>query len=427
MGASPPADNGTRAVAVRIVRKWLATEQFPDRLIADVQPGRAFVVELVYGVVRRRRTLEWILAECSDRKPEAAALPALLCGAYQLCFMGGVADHAAVHETVAAVKTGDRRGLTGYVNAVLRRIARERDSLATRLHEQSPGIRWSHPDVLVQRWTERYGARATEALCAWNNTPAEVVGRARPAAGTTRDFLRAARDAGIDARPHPFAPDDFVVLPRGCRVPDLPGYARGAFTVQDPSTAMAVDLMDLQPGHDILDACAAPGGKAVLVSDRLGGRCRLVCADLHADRLDVLKRNLVRLRIDGVTVIRADLAARRLPRDLADASFDRILLDAPCTNTGVLRRRPDARWRFSEKRLARLALTQHALLDGTAALLRPGGRLVYSTCSLAPEENEDLVAAWLQGHPAFTLADSRSLFPPDTGTDGIYTAALVRR
>jgi 16S rRNA (cytosine967-C5)-methyltransferase len=214
------------------------------------------------------------------------------------------------------------------------------------------------------------------------------------------------------------------VLAHGSRVPDLPGFTEGWFSVQDPSTAVAPALLDPGPGQRVLDACAAPGGKTFVLAERMRGRGTLWAADVSPGRLRRLEENLKRMGLEWVQVRRADAASPLLGRMCGGEGFDRILLDVPCSTTGVLRRRPDARWRFSPERLNQLTRIQQAMLNNAATLLRPGGRLVYSTCSLEPEEGTELVRAWLRGRPEFRLLEERSLFPPDTQTDGVYAAAL---
>jgi len=196
--------------------------------------------------------------------------------------------------------------------------------------------------------------------------------------------------------------------------------------IHDPATAMAVDLLDPQPGERVLDACASPGGKTALIADRTGSAGHIVACDVHADRIALLQDTLTRLKLPDVEVVKADLRKHGLPEPLIQEPFDGILLDVPCSNTGVLRRRPDARWRFDPDRLGRTVALQRALLDRMAALLTPGGRLVYSTCSLEPEENEEQIAQWLQEHPEFRQRESRSCFPPETQTDGAFAAVLER-
>ncbi|OPZ04079.1 MAG: Ribosomal RNA small subunit methyltransferase B [candidate division BRC1 bacterium ADurb.BinA292] len=229
----------------------------------------------------------------------------------------------------------------------------------------------------------------------------------------------------MEPTPHPYAPDECWVIPPGWAVPDLPGYAEGVFTVQDPATLAAVRLLDPQPGETVWDACAAPGGKAALIADRMDGRGRLFATDRYDDRLERLRDNLRRLQLAEVTVQKIDL---RAPGEAADlpAEFDRILLDVPCSNTGVLRRKPDARWRFSGDRLADLVELQGVLLDRCASRLKKGGVLVYSTCSLEADENQSHLQRWLARRPEFRLEREVVLFPPRSRTDGAYAARLVR-
>ena len=419
----PPTD--VRSEALRILSRWLETAEFPDRMLSGTGADRALLTELVYGVVRRRRTFEWLARACSDRVPTPGALPALMLGMQQLLFMDGVPDYAAVNDTVRALKGTTRNpGRVKYVNAILRRVVRERDALLARLAEQPLGIRESHPQALLERWSATYGDERAAALCRWNNSRPGIVVRLRAGPAALADYQARLTEAGIAFTPHPYAPHEFMAIAHGTRATDLPGFREGAVAIQDPATAMAVDLLDPQPGERVLDACASPGGKTALMADRTGSPGRIVACDVHADRIALLQDTLTRLKLSSIEVVKADLRKHGLPAPLTQAPFDRILLDVPCSNTGVLRRRPDARWRFDPDRLDRTVALQRALLDRMAALLTPGGRLVYSTCSLEPEENEAQVAQWLQAHPEFTQRESRRCFPPETQTDGAFAAAL---
>ena len=257
----------------------------------------------------------------------------------------------------------------------------------------------------MSRWTERYGAEGAEKLARWHNTPAET-------------WL--ARKGS------------FEKLPRGEKVADQPGFAEGDFIVQDPATAGAVDLLDLSTGKmpvapgeglSVLDFCAAPGGKTVQIAWRMGGprSCaaagEIVAQEVNPKRLARLKENLVRMKLDNVTAV----------QKVEDGKlFDRVLVDAPCSNTGVIRRRPDARWRWNADHLAQLVALQKDILAAAATHVKPGGRLVYSTCSNEPEENAEQVAAFLAAHPDFTEVDRRESVPFETGYDGAFACALVR-
>jgi len=204
----------------------------------------------------------------------------------------------------------------------------------------------------------------------------------------------------------------------------VPGYDEGWFTVQDPATAISVDLLAPRPGETVFDACAAPGGKTAMMAGRMRGQGELVAMDMHDDRIDVLKENQKRLKLDWIEIIKGD--ARKPQKALGDRTFDAILLDVPCTNTGVLRRRADARWRIDAERIAKITELQYDILTACAGLLKEDGRLVYSTCSLEAEENEDLIARWVGEHPEFLMDKTGKCVPPESGTDGAF-AALIRR
>jgi len=395
----------SRREAIFVITRWLETHDFPDRLIPDV-PDRAFITDLVYTTVRRHRTLIWALEQLVKKMPKGETEAALLVGACQILFMPSVADYAAVNETVEAAKLASKE-TAGLVNAVLRNLQRQRDTLLAELAKQPIGIRTSHPDSLITRWLEHFGETETLALCEWNNTPAET----------------------YIAFP-PGSPELFSRIPHGTRVDALPGYVEGAFIAQDPATAPAVDLLAVKPGLKVLDACAGPGGKTVQIAWRMGtasDNSLLVALDLHEDRLETVRANLKRTKQTWVTVRQGDLAEN--PRAALEpfGLFDRILIDAPCSNSGVLRRRPDARWRWTTKRMKKLAATQAVMLENALGLLAPNGRLVYSTCSLEPEENRKQITALRRAHPEFACIAVEERIPTRSQTDGSFACALERQ
>jgi len=427
-GDTPIGHSGaSRAAAAHIVRRWKETGEFPDRLMESVEKDRGFVMDLVYGVVKNCRSLEWVLRRCVKRLPRGPVEPFFLVGLYQILFARGMKEYAAVNETVAGVKREFTRTEADFANAVLRRVVREKEAVLAELAEQPLAVRESHPDALVDRWRIHFGELGAANLCRWNNTPADVVLRLNRARIEMPAFLERMDKAGMKALPHPFDPGRFCILPRSVAVQAVPGFEEGLFVVQDPSTMRAVDLLDPKPGETILDACAAPGGKTSAIAETMAWRGVLVALDAHDDRLALLQRNLERTGSAGfVEVVKGDMTDPTKLAALKGRRFDAVLLDVPCMNTGVLRRRPDARWRFSVDRLRRMTQTQRRILESGAALLNDGGRLVYSTCSVEPEEDEQLVAKWVREHPEFAVVAERRLFPPNHDTDGAY-AALLRR
>jgi len=408
-----------RTVAARILARWLLTGDFPDRLIPENTPQRNLVQEMGYGAVRWRRTLEWLLTGMVSREPDPETKAYLLIGLYQLFRMDNVPAHAALNETVEASKADLDPARVRFVNGVLRNALRRREAMLSDLSRTALGIRLSHPDLLIERWSRQYGDAATAALCEWNNRRPEVFVRLR---GTDTPAHAALRE---QLSPHPIA-TDFLRVPAGTAVSELPGFETGTFYVQDPATQLAVALLAPEPGMRVLDACAAPGGKAFACADRMQDKGVIIAADLHEDRLRRLRENAARMNLSCLQVVQADAAAPAGAAIRAHAPFDRILLDVPCSNTGVLNRRPDARWRFAPEKLETLTRLQAAMLDAATALLADDGSLVYSTCSLEAEENQQLVERWLAANPAFRMDEQRTSLPPDSGMDGAFAARIKR-
>ncbi len=415
----------SRAAAARILARWLETRAFPNRLLETITDHRPEVQDYVFAAVRRRETLDWILRTYLRDRPISKVRALLHLGLVQLLFMERIPDHAAVHETVEAARELGVPWASRVINAVLRRAQADRNEILLRLRRMPPSVRLSHPPLLIERWERELGAPRAHRLCEWNNQPARVCVRLRPGAPAVEDYLAQLRAHGIAAEPHPYAPDRFIELSHGVRPTALPGFESGLIYMQDPSTMVAPMLLAPRPGETVLDACAAPGGKTALLAEQMNGCGRLIAGELHADRLAILQNNLRRLRLHDVEVVRMN-AAEWVPAPSQPTQFDAILLDVPCTNTGVIRRRPDVRWSFTVERLERLARLQAALLDALAPRVRPGGRLVYSTCSLEPEENTRQISAFLARHPEFTLTAEQLLVPTDTATDGAYAALLIR-
>lgn len=381
----------SRRIAAFIVARWLATKDFPSAMLPEGR-DRAFVQDLAYTTIRRLRPLRKTLGALMRQWPKGELEALLYVGAAQVLYMPDVPDFAAVSATVDAAKMCENPSVAKVVNGVLRNLVRRRAEFEKAIAESPLEERESFPTALVRRWEARFGTDGAARLCAWHNEPAET-------------FL-ARRDGS------------FTKLERGCRVEDVEGYAEGAFIVQDPGTRLAIELLDPKSGERVLDACAAPGGKTVQIAWR--GAAVTAC-EVNPKRRRRLEQNLARLKLD-VRVI-PELTA------LGEGAqfFQKILVDAPCSNTGVLRRRPDARWNWSEEKLAALVKLQAEILDACALRVEPGGVLVYSTCSNEPEENTAQVEAFLARHPDFSLAESRESVPHESGTDGAFAAKLLRK
>ena len=314
----------SRRAAAFVVARWIATHGHLSEMLPD-GPDRAFVQDLAYTTVRRFRALRSVLGKLVTKWPKGEMEALLLVGGAQILYMPDVPDFAAVNETVMAAKCCPNKSIAKVVNGVLRNLIRRREEFEAYLKSAPLAERESFPNGIVNRWTERYGEESAEKLCKWHNQPSETWLAYRPG-----------------------APEPFVKLERGRKVSDVEGYAEGAFVVQDPATAGAIELLDVRPGMKVLDFCAAPGGKSIQCAWRLGdpkNGARLVSQEINPARRRRLMENLKRVGLDWVEVV-----AKAGEGEL----FDRVLADVPCSNTGVLRRRPDARWNWTKEHLAEL-------------------------------------------------------------------------
>lgn len=387
----------SRRAAAFVVARWIATHGHLSEMLPD-GPDRAFVQDLAYTTVRRFRVLRSILGKLVTKWPKGEMEALLLVGGAQILYMPDVPDFAAVNETVMAAKCCPNKSIAKVVNGVLRNLIRRRDEFESYLKSAPLAERESFPNGIVSRWIERYGEADAEKLCKWHNQPSETWLAYRPG-----------------------APEPFVRLERGRKVSDVEGYAEGAFVVQDPATAGAIELLDVRPGMKVLDFCAAPGGKSIQCAWRLGNPgngARLVSQEVNPARRRRLVENLKRVALDWVEVV-----AKAGDGEL----FDRVLADVPCSNTGVLRRRPDARWNWTKEHLAELVKLQSEILVKAAAHVAPGGIIVYSTCSNEHEENEGQIESFLAANSGFEEVKRMVSVPFESGRDGAFACALRRK
>ncbi len=378
--------------------------------LPDPARDRALLMGLVFGVVRHASLLDHWIEHLRKGALDATTHMILRLGLYQI-LLTEIPPHAAVNETVNLA--GRARGL---VNAVLRRALRERELLLRERSTLPMAIQFSHPEHLVKRWFDQHGPENTRRLLMWNNDPAPICGRVNELKVTRETFLN---ESDGFPRPHPFhkLAMEFETLPHEA-------IERGWVYLQDPSTLLAVDLLDPQPMETVLDACAAPGGKTSALAACMQNQGRIVATDSIADRNFRLMENLERLGVTNTEVLRHDWLRDNRPE--RDVRFDRVLVDAPCSNTGVFRRRVDARWRLKLSSVAAMAAIQEQLIEAIAPLVKEGGCLVYSTCSLEPEENAQRVERFLITNPNWRLEKEVSSIPYKDGVDGAYAARLRR-
>ena len=395
--------------------EWEKGTTFSDEILHGLlerhplQPSdRGLLTELFYGVLRHLRQLDFLIGQLREGALDERTRNLLRAGLYQI-FHLRVPAHAAVNETVSMA--GPTRGL---VNAVLRRALREQEDLSQRLASQPLAVRESHPDFLVDRWTAQFGAESAEALCRLNNTPSENFFRV--------NTLKTSLETLLELQPDAFVQDSSRSVLKLRRIPSE-WLESGWGYVQDPSTLLAPDLLDPQPGERVLDACAAPGGKSTYMAQKMGGRGRVMACDLYDSRIRRLKENVARLGTISVRVHLLDfLLAPEAGSPLLEAPFDRILLDVPCSNTGVIRRRVDVRWRLTEEDFLRMPVQQFALVRRAVPLLKAGGVLVYSTCSLEHEENTAVVEQIARELPELALEEVWTSLPFRDAVDGSFAA-----
>jgi 16S rRNA (cytosine967-C5)-methyltransferase len=449
-----------RQIAARILGQrrtnGLFVEDLLEIALANARlssADRGLCQEIVYGVVRWQATLDWLIARKTGGREQKPALQNLLrLGLYQIFWLDRIPDHAAVHETVELAKQSGFGPQAGFINAVLRGYLREADEtrqLLAGLKTSQPALGWSQPEWLVARWQKRWGAEKTAQLLQWNNTPPKTFARVNTLKFRRDEFhesqISAATSGTRGTRPseirdvgdlltrwraenvdYDFKTCDWtgenLVFELKAHPPlnSLASFRDGWFYIQDPSTLLAVRELDPQPGETVLDLCAAPGGKTTFIAQLMNNQGRIVAQDVSDDRLKLIRENCARLGVACVeTVLPSTLNSQLSTR------FDRILVDAPCSNSGVMRRRVDLRWRIQPDEIERLRATQLDLLNQAAARLKPGGILVYSTCSLEPEENSEVVKQFLAGQPGFKLESERELLPFADNVDGAYVARLI--
>ena len=398
-----------RRAAVSILRAWTKGHAYAENLIErhasrnDLSSAdRALLNAIVLGVLRNLRLLDHWIGQLRKGKLDDETRDILRVGLCQLLILE-LPDHAAVFETGELGKSAGR----GLINAVMRRAAATKKKLLD-LSEVPPTVALSHPDWMLKRWSKAFGKQEAIELMEFNNHPAPVIARINPLS---------AGSAGLETGPD--LPAGFFQIEGPIPTQLL---ASGAIYIQDPATRHCVELLDPQPGERVLDACAAPGGKAFLIAAAQGGGKDLVCTDSNDKRLPRLRENLERLQIKDSTIDCHDWSTPAPAK--WHGAFDAILLDVPCSNTGVFRRRVDVRWRLKPSDITDLAKLQRQIIENALPCLKPGGRLVYSTCSIEAEENDALIEALVADHPELKLEASRQALPQRDGTDGAFAALL---
>lgn len=422
---------------------------------ANLQRADAgLVTEIVYGTIQRQATLDYWLSRFVTKglhKLEPWVHQLLRMSAYQLLYLDRIPAHAAVNEAVTIAKKRGHSGISGMVNGVLRSIDRGRAELqASEIKHKDPimqiALRHSYPEWLVSRWVQAYGAEKAEAICAAGNQHPHASVRANRLRSNREEVIHMMKEAGYDAEPSELAPAG-ITINRGGNLADTEGYRDGLWSVQDESSMLVAEVVAPKAGMQVLDCCAAPGGKSAHLAELMDGKGKVWANDLHAHKRDLIVNQTERLKLRNVEAITGD--ALKLAERFKPESMDAILLDAPCSGFGVIKRKPEIKWTKTAGDVAEITAVQQRLLNAVCDLVRPGGVLVYSTCTIEQDENEGQVARFLQEHPEFQLDSNwpeaiveqlknvgaigdafdgqAQLLPQHFDSDGFYIARMVKR
>ena len=450
-GKKPGAREAAMDVLTRVEQDQaysnLLLNQTLEKLKLDRQEA-ALATELVYGTIQRLNTIDYFLGRFASKglerlQPWVRSL--LRLSFYQIRYLDRIPPHAAVNEAVELAKRRGHAGIAGLVNGILRNVLREKARLT--LPEGLPpaqrlALEESHPEWMVNRWLARYGEEEARAMCRTNNEPPKVSLRVNPLKGGREALAGRLAEAGVETQPSLLAPDGLVAVSGG-RLGGHPLFAAGEFSIQDESSMLVARVVAPEAGMRVLDCCAAPGGKTAHMAELMGGKGEVVAADLHEHKEALIRDQANRLGLRNIRTVVSD--ARKLDEKFPAASFDRILLDAPCSGLGVIGRKPDLKWTKTEGDIAEIAGLQRSILQAVHKLLKPGGVLVYSTCTTEPEENAEQVQRFLAEEPGFVLepfpegllpagkaaeagaAGMLQLLPQEYSSDGFFIARLRRQ
>ena len=395
----------------------------------------ALTTRLCFGVLQNRLLLDYYLGKLSTvklEKMEPAVRNALRLGAYQVLFLDRVPDHAAVSEAVDLARKGSKNPRSaGLVNGVLRSLVRQKDSLEP---PEDPAMRYSHPQWLADLFTHRLGREEAAALMAANNGEPPTCAQVNTTRATVEEVTDSLRAEGVEVQPHPWLPNCLLLSHTGS-LEELTAFREGLFYIQDAAAKLAVLAADPREGMDVLDACAAPGGKSFAAAIAMWGEGKVVSCDIHPHKMDLIQAGAKRLGLDCITAEVLD--GKECKEEFLDR-FDLVLADVPCSGLGIIRKKPDIRYK-DPKPLEGLPRVQKAILDNVCRYVKPGGVLLYATCTLLERENEDVVRAFLDKHKDFTLERFQvpgdfegaregmvTCWPHRHGTDGFFFAKLRR-
>ncbi|WP_175988906.1 16S rRNA (cytosine(967)-C(5))-methyltransferase RsmB [Bacillus sp. Marseille-Q1617] len=397
------------------------------------------LTELTYGTIQRKLTLDYFLAPFIKGKLDDWVRHLLRLSLYQIVYLDRIPDRAVLHEAVEIAKKRGHKGISGLVNGVLRSIQRKGIPSLDEIKDpiERVSIETSHPFWLVKRWEEQFGLDKTREMCEMNLVATKQTARVNTTKLTRDELIHNLSNIGVEVKPSPVTEEAVQTL-RGNLV-KTDAYQNGELTIQDESSMLVAHALELEKNMKVLDACAAPGGKTTHIAELLGGTGEVYALDLHKHKVKLIDENASRLGLSNIFT--STLDSRKAGEKFEKESFDRILVDAPCSGLGVLRRKPDIKYAKKEADLHSLQKIQLDILSAAAPLLKKDGILVYSTCTVDKNENEGTVRTFLSDHPEFTAYHLKNLpeavqpfiegnelqiFPQDFGGDGFYISCFIK-
>lgn len=439
---------GVRGLAVKILNRIDRTDAYLDKIL-DMELKRselksvdkALLFEIVHGVVRNLNKIDWILNgfyKGQFLKSEPNVKNTLRVALYQIIFLDRIPDYAAVNEAVEFIKKIQGQKQADMTNAVLRNIIKNKDAIRYPNPDEDIvgylSVFYSHPVWLVKKWINIYGREFTEKMMAANNDKPKLTLRVNNLRTNENEMCQLLDAVNLKYTKSSFLPG-FIKLNNLVNISNWEYFAKGYFTIQDESTVLPCLLLDVKPQHKVLDMCAAPGGKTSVLADLMQNQGQIIAIDKYESRLKILEKNLQRLGIENVSLIEKDAA------DYNEGDFDRILIDVPCSGLGTLTKKPDIKWKRDNFDIIKLNKTQYELITHAAKLIKVDGIIVYSTCTIEPEENFGIIKKFLFENPNFSLLNAKDFiqsdfidengcvqtFPHIHQMDGSFAAALMRK
>jgi 16S rRNA (cytosine967-C5)-methyltransferase len=402
-----------REVALEILTRVEQDKSYSNLLLNQMlqkhpleRADAGLVTEIVYGTIQHLNTIDYYLNRFvakGAQKLEPWVRCLLRLSLYQVVYLERIPDHAIVNEAVNIAKKKGHQGISGMVNGVMRNVIRQKEqlmipsdlSLVDRI-----ALQYSHPQWMVARWIKQFGVQNTKFICQANNTTPATSARVNILKHTRDEILALMHQEGMEARSSKLAPSGIIIEHVG-NLAFTRWFADGSITVQDESSMLVAEAVSPQPGMRVLDCCAAPGGKTTHLAEKMQDTGVIVACDVHEHKIALIREQANRLKLHTIETVFCD--AVDLSKQYADESFDCILLDAPCSGLGVIRRKPDLKWSKQEQEIAAICLIQRNLLNAVHSLLKPGGILVYSTCTIEYMENQGMIAHFIEQHPQFML------------------------